>query len=317
MEIFSIITAGFTQFLVFLYSLIGDLGFTIIAFTLIIRFILLPLTVPSLRAQDKIKRMQPELKALKQKHGSDKQAYQMAQMELYKKYNINPLAGCIPQLLQLVILLFLYQALNSFLHQPQIDGITINPMFMGLNLSLPDPNYIIPVLAVVTQLILSLMIAPGAEVKDEVPNKSKDKGVQKANKKEEDVAEMAASMQQQMLFIMPLMTGFFALRFPAGLGLYWVITTVFSIGQQYFISGPGGIVTYYRRARLFIFNRLQPKTEGAVDAMESEVKKIAAGSKKRAAKTKKATVSSVSKTAKPKKTKRSRAKIKPTKRKTK
>lgn len=312
MQIFNVITAGFTQFLVFLYAVIGDLGFTIIAFTLIIRFILLPLTIPSIKAQDKMKRMQPELKVLKKKFGPDKKGYQQAQMDLYKKYNINPLAGCIPQLLQLVILLFLYQALNTFLHQPEIDGVAINTYFLGLNLSIPDPRYIIPILAVVTQLILSLMIAPGAEVKDEVPNKSKDKSVQKANKKEEDVAEMAASMQQQMLFIMPLMTGFFALRFPAGLGLYWVVTTIFSIGQQYFISGPGGLTTYYRRAKNFVMYRLMPKNDEVITKTEKEVKQLTAGS------TKKTTTSSTSKKAtKPKKAKRSKAKINPSKSKTK
>ena len=68
-----------------------------------------------------------------------------------------------------------------------------------------------------------------------------------ANKKEENTAEMAATMQQQMLFIMPIMTGILALRFPAGLSLYWVAATVFSIAQQYFVSGWGGVTTYYHR----------------------------------------------------------------------
>jgi YidC/Oxa1 family membrane protein insertase len=87
---------------------------------------------------------------------------------------------------------------------------------------------------------MSLMISPGAEIPDIVPNESKKKEVQKANEKEEDFAEMAASMQKQMLFFMPVMTAFIAWRYPSGLALYWVITTVFSIVQQYFISGWGG-----------------------------------------------------------------------------
>ena len=77
----------------------------------------------------------------------------------------------------------------------------------------------------------------------------------KENKKEEDMAEMAATMQQQMMFIMPIMTVFFALKFPAGLALYWVVTTVYSIGQQYAISGPGGLVTYAKRLQLIIAKR--------------------------------------------------------------
>jgi len=78
---------------------------------------------------------------------------------------------------------------------------------------------------------------------------------QKANEKEESFADMAASMQQQMLFIMPVMTGFIALNFPAGLGLYWVFTTVFSIGQQWYVSGPGGLVHYTKKAVAFVTNR--------------------------------------------------------------
>lgn len=225
-----------------IYGVVGDLGVTIIVFTVIMRLVLLPLTLPSLKAQKQIKQVQPELAKLKKKHGSDKKAFQQAQMELYKRYNINPLSGCLPQLLQIGVLILLYHALTSFL---KIS--TINPSFLWLNLSLPDPIYVIPILAGATQLFLSLMIAPGGEVKDVVPNQGKTKQVQVANKKEEDTAEMAAMMQQQMLFVMPIMTGFFALRFPSGLGLYWIMTTVFSIVQQYYLVGPGGLKTYTLR----------------------------------------------------------------------
>jgi YidC/Oxa1 family membrane protein insertase len=79
--------------------------------------------------------------------------------------------------------------------------------------------------------------------------------VQKENEKEEDFAEMAAKMQQQLLFLMPIMTGVIAFQFPAGLALYWITTTLFSIGQQYYISGLGGIKTYYQRAKILIQGR--------------------------------------------------------------
>ncbi len=242
----------FVTFLTFLYSLIGDLGLTIIVFTFLMRSILLPLTLPSIKAQNQLKKIQPEIADLKRKHGKDKTAFQAAQLQLYKKYNINPLAGCIPQVLQIVVLILLYSALRTFLNQTMINGVAIDATFGWLNLTVPDSKYVIPVLAGVSQLILSVMIAPGAEVKDVVPNQSKKKPVKEANKKEEDVAEMAATMQQQMLFIMPVMTAFLALRFPSGLGLYWIATTVFSIVQQYVLSGPGGLVTYWQRARLFL-----------------------------------------------------------------
>lgn len=237
--------AQFTQLLSFLSTTIGSLGWAIVAFTFLVRLALYPLTSSSLRAQKKIRDLQPELKKLGTKHKGDKQALQRAQMELYQKYNVNPLAGCLPQLVQIFLLIVLYQALLAFLNGGMENGANLE--FFWLNLGQPDPTYALPVLAAVTQLILSLMIAPGAEIPDVVPNKSSNKKVKKTNEKEEDMAEMAASMQQQMLFIMPIMTGVIALRFPSGLALYWVVATVFSIAQQYFISGWGGLTTYYQR----------------------------------------------------------------------
>lgn len=243
----------FQSLLLFLVDTTGSLGFAIITLTFLIRSALLPITLPSLKSATKMRELQPELKKLQKKHGKDRKALQEAQLELYKKYNVNPLAGCIPQLAQLGVLILLYHEMLGFLNNPEI---MVNPNFYWLNLAVPDEKYILPVLAVVTQLILSLMIAPGAEKRDIVPNKSKSKKVQKENEKEENMADMAQSMQQQMMFIMPLMTGFIALRFPSGLALYWVATTLFSIGQQWYVSGPGGLVTYTQRAKIFISEKL-------------------------------------------------------------
>lgn len=244
------ITQVFITILMAIYSVTGNLGLTIIVFTALVRLILLPLTIPSIKTQKQLQQIQPEIKDLKKKHGKDAKAFQAAQMELYKKYNVNPLGGCIPQLLQIGVLILLYHALNTFIRLGEINGIVLNTQFLWLNLSLPDPKWIIPILAGATQFVLSLMLLPATEVRDIVPNKSKVKKVKEENKKEEDVAEMASTMQQQMLFLMPIMTGFFALRFPSGLGLYWIATTVASIIQQYVLSGPGGLETYARRAYL-------------------------------------------------------------------
>ncbi len=238
----------FTTILVNLTDWTGNLGIAIIVFTVVARIALLPLTIPSLKAGKKMRDVQPELKKLKQKHGKDKQSLQKAQLELYKKYNINPLAGCLPQLLQIGLLIVMYQALVSFLKMPVDESAMGGVQFLWFDLRHPDTLHILPVVAAVSQLFLSLMIAPGAEKEDLVPNTSKNKKIQEANKKEEDVADMAASMQQQMLFVMPVMTGIIALQFPAGLGVYWVVSTVFSIAQQYYISGWGGLVVYTTRA---------------------------------------------------------------------
>ncbi|MDH5533624.1 MAG: YidC/Oxa1 family membrane protein insertase [Candidatus Pacebacteria bacterium] len=240
------IVGFFNLILVELYKVTGDLGVSIIALTFILRSILLPVTLPSLKSQQKIKDLKPELDKLKKKH-TDKKVLQQKQMELYKKYNVNPLAGCIPQLAQLAVLIFLYRSLISFLGDTTHQGIEISTTFFWMDLSLPDPKFILPVLAAGSQFILSLMLAPGAEVRDIVPNDSKLKKVKEANEKEEDTAEMAQTMQKQMMFIMPIMTGFIALKFPSGLALYWVASTVFSVVQQYFVSGPGGLTLYAKR----------------------------------------------------------------------
>jgi YidC/Oxa1 family membrane protein insertase len=245
-------TDAFFEILLFLYQFTGSLGLAIIVMTLLIRAALVPLTLPSLKARKKMADIQPEVNKLKKKHGKDKKSLQKAQLELYQKYNVNPLSGCIPQLVQLAVLIFLYRALISFLGQDVINGNGIDSIFLWLDLTQPDSKYILPVVAGVTQFILSLMISPGGEVRDIVPNKAKSKKIQKENKKEEDMAGMAASMQQQMLYMMPIMTVFIAAKFPSGLAVYWVMTTVFSIGQQYFISGLGGLRTYLVRAQVLL-----------------------------------------------------------------
>jgi YidC/Oxa1 family membrane protein insertase len=247
MQIFTVLTDIFRQALIQLQGVTGNLGLSILLFTFLVRSILLPLSIPSLKSQKKIKELQPEVNKLKAKHGSDKRAFQMAQLELYKKYNANPLSGCLPQILQLVILIFLYQVLVSFLSTSTINGVAIDPHFLWLNLSVPDKTFVLPVLAALTQLILSVMILPGGEVPDLVPNNKKEKKLVELNKKEEDTADMAATMQKQMLFMMPLMTGFIAISFPSGLTLYMVATTIFSIGQQWVLSGPGGLTLYMNR----------------------------------------------------------------------
>jgi YidC/Oxa1 family membrane protein insertase len=162
-------------------------------------------------------------------------------MELYKQHNINPLSGCLPYILQLVVIIALYSVLRNFVPDALKQGFIIQTKFLGLDLSKSDPTRVIPVLAAATQLILSLMILPGKEHRDLIPDTVKSKKLKELNKKEENTAEMAETMQKQMVFMMPLMTGWIALGFPAGLGLYWVITTIFSIVQQWAITGPGGL----------------------------------------------------------------------------
>lgn len=227
--------APINNLLIFLYGISGqNLGLAIIFLTLIVRGVLVPITIPSLRSAKKLQELKPHLDKLKQKH-KDKQKLQLATLELYKQHGINPAAGCLPQIAQLLVLIALYQVFINFINGGQYNGQSLNLNFLWLDLGKADPYYILPVLAGLTQLIFSFMMTSGLESHVKAP-KNKDE-----KKKEEDSMEMAQSMQQQMLYLMPAMTVIIALKFPSGLALYWVVTTLFSLVQQYIVSGLGGL----------------------------------------------------------------------------
>ena len=242
--------------LVFLYSIFGNFGLAIIVLTLLIRVILIPLTLPSLRAAQKMKELAPELEKLKQKYAGDKQKFAKAQMELYKRHGANPAAGCLPQIIQLIILIALYQAfiqvlkvdgdLVSRLNELLIrslklaEGTVFNTHFLYLNLSNPDvfriPGIPFPlpglflILSAAAQFLSSKMMQPVVAASQ--------KAAKKTPEKSDDVA---TTVQSQMLYLFPLMTIFIGFSFPSGLVLYWFVFSAFAIVQQYFISGWGGL----------------------------------------------------------------------------
>lgn len=261
----------FSEVLLFLNEALGGVGLALIAFTIIIRLLLLPLTLPSIKSSQKIKKLQPELKKIKEKYKDDKQGYALAQAQLYKSYNINPLAGCLPQIIQLLILIVLYQAILRLFNQAS----DLNFRFLWADLSQPDNKFIFPILAALSQFVLSLMISPATQTRDIVPNKTQSDLLKRANEKEEDIAEMASTMQQQMMFMMPIMTGIIALRLPSGLTLYWIMGTLFSIITQYFVSGLGGIAVFWNNqiAKKGYFGaKLLPEEQGKNLLLQEEKK---------------------------------------------
>lgn len=224
--------------LTWLYSVMGNnLGFAIIVLTLLVRSILIPFTLPQMKSAKKMAALKPELDALKRKHGSDSKLLQQKTLELYQKNKINPAAGCLPFIAQFVVLIALYQVFMNTLGGNGMGE--INSLFLWWDLKVKDSTYALPVLAGVLQLITSVALLPAIENE---PSKRDGTKEQK-----EDVAEMAQTMQQQMVFMMPIMTVIFSLQFPSGLALYWVITTAFSLVQQLIVSGPGGLVLYWAK----------------------------------------------------------------------
>ena len=242
--------------LVFFYQILfQNLGLAILAITVVSRLILIPLTLPSLKAAQKQKDLAPELQKLKEKHKDNKEKMAKAQMELYRQHGVNPAAGCLPQILQLVVLIALYQAfiqvlshdgqavlkLNEILYFDflKLDpGRTINASFGPWNLAQPDPFFVLPILAGVAQLLLTMMMRPAVA-----------KGSKEAKKTPDKSDDLMYTMQEQMLYLMPLMTVFIGWRLPAGLVLYWLATTVFSVAQQYFVSGLGGLEPWVKKIK--------------------------------------------------------------------
>jgi len=243
--------------LILFYKLMGqNLGIAIIAMTVFIRLLLLPLTLPSLKASRKIKELSPELDKLKKKHKNDKQALAKAQMNLYQKHGVNPAAGCLPQIVQIIILIALFRAfrevlvangevvdkLNKVLWEPLqlIKESEINTSFLYLDLTKPDLVNVgaIRVGPVEIKKLpgLFLILAAGVQFLSSKVMMATTSAAQMRAKETEGVEDdMATSMQKQMLYMMPIMTLFIGLSFPSGLVLYWFTFSLFLLVQQLII----------------------------------------------------------------------------------
>lgn len=208
----------------------GSFGLAIILLTFVLKIILIPFNIPTIKMQLKRGELSEELKEIQDKYKGDKQTLSKKQMELYKKHGVNPALGCLPMIVQVIVFLALYRvftiALNggidpSYIKFGFLEGVPINLNFLWLNLGGPDHYYILPFLAAGSQFLLSKSMAPTV---------AKDKELAKKTETSKD--DMMANMQQQMLYIAPLMTFVIGLRLPSGLVLYWFVSTVFSYIQN-------------------------------------------------------------------------------------
>jgi len=244
------------------------LGFAIVGLTVVIRFIMYPLTTSQLQAAAKMQKMAPQLNKLKAKYKGDSSKIQQETLRLYKEYGINPAAGCLPVLIQMPVIWALYSVLQrvvgfkSNLALAEVNKIVYfdflklhsiwNTSFFGLSLgampskliSTMGPSILlVPVLTGVLQFFLSKMMIP-AKTAVEVLEKDIEK---KAPVDKNDAEDFASAFQTQSLFIFPLMIGFFSFSFPIGISLYWNTFTVFGIIQQYKIMGLGGLSTWIKK----------------------------------------------------------------------
>jgi YidC/Oxa1 family membrane protein insertase len=212
---------------VFFYKVIPghDIGVVIILLTLLIRLLLAPSFHKSLKSQKAMNDLQPKLNDLREKHKDDKEGQARAMMALYKEHQVNPLSSCLPLLIQLPILIALYQVFSKALAN-HLSGLysfvnftgTINPKFLGLiDLSKHSgetvPGIILAVIAGAAQFWQSKMMLPQAASQDATTK----------------------AMQMQTTYVLPIISIVIALKLPAGLPLYWIVTTLFAIAQQYYI----------------------------------------------------------------------------------
>lgn len=217
--------------LVGLYNTVAfqDLGLAIILLTIVIRIILYPLFYKSFKNQALMQRIQPHVKRIQSEHKHDKQKQAEALMALYKEHRINPFSGFFLLLIQLPVLIALYQVflkgfndgafadLYAFVAEPA----ELHDAFLGL-IPLGKPDMIIVALAVVAQYFQGkLALRPQAK---------------SAEKNKDSHAEIAARVGRQMVFVGPLMTLLFLPSLPAAVGLYWLATSLFSIFQQRLIN---------------------------------------------------------------------------------
>jgi YidC/Oxa1 family membrane protein insertase len=210
----------------------GDIGFAIIILTILIKLILFPLARKSIQSQIYMKKLEPELKKLKVDF-PNKEEQAKKQFELYKKYGVNPFSGCLVLLLQLPVIFALYYVFRnfsinsslmySFVHVP----LNLNTEFLGLiNVSM-NHSIVLAALAGISQFIQGYMATPKNPIKEvEVVADNTPKTFQE---------EMAASMQLNVKYILPVFITFIAYSFSAGVALYWITSNIFTIAQEWYV----------------------------------------------------------------------------------
>jgi YidC/Oxa1 family membrane protein insertase len=244
----------------------GAIGWAIVVLTLVVRGVLIPLFRMQLVSQRRIQMLQPEMREIQKRYKGDRVKQQQAQQELYKERGINPLSGCLPLLLQLPLLFIMYSVIqngitnqdpNAMLNVLGYQVVTIDCQNIEpdgtVNASEPCMDTHVPILGDVSkpqtlfaiagigisilaissallQLIQSRMMLPPPDPTNSDPN---------------------VRLQRQMMLFLPLISIIYGGFLPAGLFIYWIVATLFSIIQQYLIVGWGGMFPIFGREPAF------------------------------------------------------------------
>ena len=186
----------------YINRVVNNWGVSIILLTLLVKLVFFPLSAASYKSMARMKKMQPRMQTLKERFGDDKQKFQQAMMEIYKKEKINPLGGCLPIVIQIPVFIALYWVLLESVELRQA------PFALWIkDLSLQDPYYVLPILMGASMF--------GQQLLNPAP---------------------LDPMQQKIMMALPLVFTIFFLWFPSGLVLYWLVNNVLSIAQQWVIT---------------------------------------------------------------------------------
>jgi len=252
--------------LILFYKLLGgNLGLAIIGFSIFLRFILNPLTKPYMQSMKKMRDLAPHLEKLKKKYKGDKMKFAQAQAEFYKQNKVNPSAGCLPYILQIVVLIAFFNVFtqtltpdgnpvdrfNKLLYPPLqfSQNATINTKFLYLDVTRPDvfnvpgipftlPGPIL-ILAALIQLFSSKLSIPMVQEETKIAKKTKESG-----------DDIQVAMQKSMVYTFPLFTIIFGMKFPSGLAIYWLLFSLWQFVQQYQTNGWGSLSPWIKRLGL-------------------------------------------------------------------
>jgi YidC/Oxa1 family membrane protein insertase len=201
---------GLKSIIMALYSFTNTIGLpsyalAIILLTILLKIVLYPLSLKQMKSMKGMQLIQPKVQEIQKKYKNDKEKMNKAIMDLYKEYNVNPAAGCLPILVQMPILIGLFTALRDFNFEPAAHA----KFFWIANLSQPDPYYILPILVALATFVQSKITTPTT-------------GTNSSN--------------AMLLYFMPLFIGYISMKFAAGLALYWVVFNILGAIQQYLIN---------------------------------------------------------------------------------
>lgn len=206
---FSVIAKPLVLALDWLYSFTHNWGVAIILLTVFIKIVFWPLSQKSYKSMNQMKKLQPMMAKIREKHADDRVQMNQEMMQLYRTYKVNPMGGCLPMLLQIPVFLGLYNALMGAIelrHAAFIEHLPFTNYIWLADLSAKDPFYITPLVMGAT-MFLQQKLTPAA----------------------------GDPTQQKIMMFMPLIFTFMFLNFPAGLVLYWLVNNVLSIAQQWWL----------------------------------------------------------------------------------